>query len=73
MAILVPPNDWLNVEESTRCSFYWQFLVEKWLWQAPIAVPPRPTELSDTGREATSVEALQDGSYVMVPESTASH
>jgi hypothetical protein len=73
MAIAIHPNDWLNAEESMRRSFYWQFLVEEWLWQAPNAVPPRPALLKETGREAPSVEALQDFGYVMVPESTGSH
>ena len=73
MAIAIPTNDWLNAEELMRRSVYWQFLVETWLWQAPAAVPPRPAVLSDAGREAPSMEALQDFSYVMVPESTVSH
>ena len=74
MAQAISPTDWLNVEESMRQGFYWQYIVEKWLWQAPSAIPPpRPAELSETGREAPSVEALQDFGYVMVPESTVSH
>ena len=73
MAIEIPPNERLNVEEAMRRSFYWQFLFETWLWKAPTAVAPRPVELNDTGREAPSIEALQDFGYVMVPESSVSH
>jgi hypothetical protein len=73
MAQVISPTDWLNAEESMRRDFYWQYLIEKWLWQAPSAIPPRPTELKETGREVPTVEALQDFSYIKVPESTASH
>jgi hypothetical protein len=73
MAQAIPPTEWLNAEESMRNDFYWQYLVETWLWQARSAIPPRPAELRETGREVPSVEALQDFGYVMVPESTVSH
>lgn len=73
MAQVIPLTDRLNAEESMRRQFYWQYLIEKWLWQAPSAIPPRPAELKETGREVPSVEALQDFGYIMVPESTVSH
>lgn len=77
MARAVPTTDWLNAEESTRRSVYWEYLVEKWLWRAPFALPPRTEALSESEntarRGAPSVEALQDFGYVMVPESTVSH
>jgi hypothetical protein len=72
MAQAIPPTDWLNAEESMRRDFYWQYVIEKWLWQAPSAIPPRP-ELRFTGRDVPTVEALQDFGYIMVPESTVSH
>ena len=73
MAISIPPQEWMSVEEMERRCVYWQYLVERWLWQAPMAVMPQGMNPVDKGREVPSMEALQDGSWVMVPESQASH
>ncbi len=73
MAISIPPQEWMSVEEMERRCVYWQYLVERWLWQAPMAVMPQGMNPVHKGREVPSMEALQDGSWVMVPESQASH
>ncbi len=73
MAKLIPPQEWMSVEEMERRCVYWQYLVETWLWKAPMAVMPQGMNPVDKTREVPSMEALQDGSWVMVPESQASH
>ena len=71
MAEAIPRSEWLEAEESVSRDIYWQYLMDQYLWQAPFAVPQRPIE--PAGREAPSIEALQDNGWVMVPESQISH
>ena len=73
MAQTIAEQDWLEVEDATRRDAHWQYLVERWLYQAPFAVRPRPAELSGTARKAPTPEALQDFGWIMVPESQISH
>jgi hypothetical protein len=73
MAQAIDRDQWLETEEYVSRSTYWQYLVERWLWQAPFAVLPQPDELGGPSRKAPSVEALQDNGWLMVPESQISH
>ena len=73
MAQAIEEKDWSEVEETGRRNAYWEYLVQRWLYQAPFAVMPQPAEMSGEGRKAPSPEALQDFGWVMVPESQISH
>ena len=73
MAESIQKKDWLEIEDTLRRNSYWEYTLERWLWQAPFALIPPSTDFAQQGRKVPSPEALQDFGWVKVPESQISH
>ncbi len=74
MAEAIPRKDWLEAEEIALRTTYMEYLVERWLWQAPFALLQDSSARSPGLRVSTpSPRALQHYGWILEPTSQASH
>ncbi len=73
MATTVHKDEWLKIEEDLLRHMYWEFLVGRWLREAPFSILSEPAVRDPMLFDTPTPEALEDFGWLKVPESPVSH